>query len=230
VGFSIPINLARTVAIALIEKGEARRGWLGVHGLPLTAADLEREHIDAPGGFRVLRVEKDSPAARAGIPESATIVEVDGRPLRDIGVLHARLAQAGPGGRVKVTYLAKGERSTVEVKVGEEPAYNYGIEVADLTPSQARAAGLRADVQAVVVTRVQDGSVADQRDEANRLLPGDIIVSVSWPGRNYRITSREAFEEVMRMLGERPPPSVQFLVVTKEGYFRVTLELKGERS
>lgn len=230
VGFSIPINLARTIAISLIERGEARRGWLGVHGVPLSAEQLELEKVDDAGGFRVLRVEKDSPAARAGIPPSSTIVEVDGRPLRDVSVLHARLAQAGPGGRVKVTYVAKGERRTVDVEVGEEPAYTIGIEVADLTPAQAQSLGLSARVQGVVVTRIQEGSIADQRDEANRLLPGDVILSVRWPGVGYRITSREDFEQVMEILAERRPQSVEFIVVTKEGPFRVTLGLTEERS
>jgi serine protease Do len=230
VGFSIPINLARTVAISLIERGEARRGWLGIHGIPASAEELERAKIDEAGGFRVLRVEKDSPAARAGIPADATIVEVDGRPLRDVNVLHARLAQAGPGGRVKIAYVAKGERRTVDVEVGEEPDYTIGIEVADLTPAQAQSLGLSARVQGVVVTRIQEGSVADQRDEANRLLPGDVVLSVRWPGVGYRITSREDFEQVMQILAERRPQSVEFIVVTKEGPFRVTLELTEERS
>jgi hypothetical protein len=80
------------------------------------------------------------------------------------------------------------------------------------------------------VTRVQDGSVADRRDEANRLLPGDVIVSVWWPGNRYRVTSREEFEQIMQFLAQRRPQSVEFIVVTKEGPFRVTLELREERS
>jgi S1-C subfamily serine protease len=230
VGFSIPINLARTVAISLIERGEARRGWLGIHGVRASAEQLEVEKIDETGGFRVLRVEKDSPAARAGIPAASTIVEVDGRPLRDVSVLHARLAQAGPGGRVKITFVAKGERRTVDVEVGEEPDYTIGIEVADLTPAQAQSLGLSARVQGVVVTRIQEGSIADQRDEANRLLPGDVVLTVRLRGVGYRVTSREEFEQVMQLLAERRPQSVEFIVVTKEGPFRVTLELTEERS
>jgi len=229
VGFSIPIDLARTVAIGLIERGEARRGWLGVHGVQLTAAELERSKIDSPGGFRVLRVEKDSPAARAGIPAEATLVEVDGRPLRDLNVLQARLAQAGPGGRVKVTYVAGGERRTVDVGVAEEPTYTYGIEVQDLDPTHARSLPPGV-VQGAEVTRIQPGSAADQRDEANRLLPGDVILSVRWPGVSYRISSREDFETVMRILGERPPQAVEFIVATKDGLYRVMLELKEQRS
>lgn len=230
VGFSIPINLARTVAIALIEKGEAPRGWLGVRGVQLSAEALEREKIEATGGFRVMGVEKGSPAARAGIPTDATLVEVDGRPLHDLNVLHARLAQAGPGGHVKITYIASGQRRTVDVDVIEEPVYTYGIEVSDLDAARARALGLPRGAQGVVVTRITEGSVADQRDEANRLLPGDVIVSVGWSAGNYRVTSSEDFENVMRYFSEHPPQAVQFLVATKEGYFRVTLELKGDRS
>ncbi len=230
VGFSIPINLARTVAIGLIETGEARRGWLGVHGVHLSAAELAPLKIDSPGGFRVLRVEKGSPADRAGIPAEATLVEVDGRPLRDLNVLQARLAQAGPGGRVKVTFVAGLERRTVDVDVAEEPTYTYGIEVQDLDLTRARQLGLPPGVQGAEVTRIQPGSVADQRDEANRLLPGDVILQVRWPGVSYRISSREDFETVMRILGERPPQAVLFIVFTKDGYFRVTLELREQRS
>ncbi|HEX5138143.1 MAG TPA: trypsin-like peptidase domain-containing protein [Planctomycetota bacterium] len=230
VGFSIPINLARTVAISLIERGEARRGWLGIHGITASADQLEAEKIDAAGGFRVMQVEKDSPAARAGIPPASTIVEVDGRPLRDISVLHARLAQAGPGGHVKVTYVAKGERRTVDVEVGEEPDYTIGIEVTDLTPTEAKTLGLSPRIQGVVVTRIQEGSAADQRDEANRLLPGDVILSVRWPGVGYRVTSKDDFEQVMQIVAERRPQNVEFIVLTKDGAFRVTLELSEERS
>jgi S1-C subfamily serine protease len=230
VGFSIPINLARTIAISLIEKGEAPHGWLGIQGVPLSADDLQQANIEGAGGFRVVRVEKGSPAAKAGIPVSATILEVDGRPLRDVSVLHARLTQAGPGGHVTITYVADGKRSTVEVGVAEEPDYTFGIEVADLDPERARSLGLPYGVQGVVVTRVQEGSAADQHDEANRLLPGDVILSIRWPGGGYRVSTREDFEAVMHALAERPPQLVQFIVATKEGYFRVTLELREQRS
>jgi serine protease Do len=231
IGFSIPINLARTVAIALIEKGEARRGWLGVQGQQLAAEALERIGLKGPGGFFVQRVEKGSPAERAGIPAEATIVEVDGRPLRDLNILHARLAQAGPGGRVRITYVEKGgRRNSVDVEVAEEPIYNYGIEVADLDAGRARSLGLPTGVQGVVVTRIQEGSLADRGTNENRLLPGDVIVSIAMPGARYRITSKADFDEVLRILGNRPRQTVQFYVATKEGYFRVTIEPKEERS
>jgi S1-C subfamily serine protease len=131
---------------------------------------------------------------------------------------------------VKITYVADGQRRTVDVDVIEEPTYTYGIEVADLDAARVRALGLPRGAQGVVVTRVAEGSVADQRDEANRLLPGDVIVSVGWSAGNYRVTSSEDFENVMRYFADHPPQAVQFLVATKEGYFRVTLELKGDRS
>ena len=51
VGFTIPINLARTVAISLIETGVAKRGWLGVRGIVVSSDSLKREGIRSPGGF-----------------------------------------------------------------------------------------------------------------------------------------------------------------------------------
>jgi hypothetical protein len=77
---------------------------------------------------------------------------------------------------------------------------------------------------------VQEGSVADHKDDTNRLMPGDVIVSVVWPSGRYRVGSKADFETVMRHFGERPPREIQLLVATKEGYFRVLLEIKGERS
>jgi S1-C subfamily serine protease len=230
IGFSIPINLARTVAIALIETGEARRGWLGVRGEQLAGPVLEKHGIDAPGGFRIVAVEKGSPAERAGIPPGATILEVDGRPLRDLNVLHARLAQAGPAGRVKVTYEMNGARRSVDVALAGEPVYTFGIECANLDAARVRSLGLPAGSQGAVVTRIVEGSVAADAGEANRLLPGDVIVAIAWPGGHYRITSAEDFEAVMRAFGDRPPSLVRLTVVTKDGAYYITLQSRGERS
>ncbi|MFI5403604.1 MAG: hypothetical protein ACHQ1G_11760, partial [Planctomycetota bacterium] len=128
------------------------------------------------------------------------------------------------------TYVAQGQRRSVDVDVAEEPVYTYGIEVRDLEAARARTLGLPPGTQGVEVTRIQEGSVADQRDEANRLLPGDVILQVRWAGNGARIESQESFERVMRLLGEWRVPTILFLVATKDGYFRVTLELKEQRS
>ncbi len=229
VGFTIPINLARTVAVSLIETGVAKRGWLGVHGFVVSNDKLKREGIESPaGGFLIKIVEKDSPAQRAGLTEHMIVLKVDGRPINTLNILHARLAQAGPNGEVKLTVRdINGKVRDIDVELAEEPLSTLGIEVKTLDRESRRELGLPADAWGVVVTNIRPESIAAQADEANRLLPGDVIVRIDWPRARRTIRNELAFRKVMEELREDPAPWVQFIIMTKEGYFRVALNIPG---
>jgi len=228
VGFTIPINLARTVAVSLIETGVAKRGWLGVNGVVVNTDALKREGIESPGGFLIRGVEPDSPAQRAGLQENMIVVKVDGRPIQSLNILHARLAQAGPAGDVDLTVqTVDGKVRDVKVTLTEEPLSTYGIEVKTLDREDRRSLGLRADAWGVVVTRIRPESVAAQADEANRLLPGDVIVRIDWWRQRRTIRNEQGFRKVMEELRDNPPPWVQFVILTKEGYFRVAFNIPG---
>ncbi|MHC4549492.1 MAG: trypsin-like peptidase domain-containing protein [Planctomycetota bacterium] len=223
IGFSIPINLARSVAVSLIRTGEAKGGWLGIHGFVVDAEALQREGIRANGGFLIAGVREGSPAARAGLKKRMVVTAVDGRAIKDVNILHARLAQAGPNGEVKLTVQTDKGPRTVAVTLSEEPLYTFGIEVATLDRQRARALGLPANARGVVVTRIQQGSEAEQADQGNRLLPGDVIYRIeTWGGQAW-IETREDFEKVMEVFQARPPSVIGFSILTKEGRFRVTL-------
>jgi serine protease Do len=228
VGFTIPINLARTVAVSLIETGVAKRGWLGISGLVVGTDALKREGIESPGGFLIRSVEPDSPAQRAGLRKNMIVVTVDGRPIKSLNILHARLAQAGPAGNVDLKVQTVGEElRDVKVTLAEEPLSTFGIEVKTLDAEARRELGLRADAWGVVVTRIRPNSVAAQADEANRLLPGDVIVRIDWWRERRTVRNKEAFRKVMAELQDNPPRGVQFVILTKEGYFRVAFNIPG---
>jgi len=228
VGFTIPINLARTVAISLIETGVAKRGWLGVRGVVVSSDTLKREGIESPGGFLIRGVEKDSPAQRAGLQESMIVVKVDGRPLQALNILHARLAQAGPAGKVNLTVrTVDGDTREINVELSEEPLSTFGIEVTTLDREGRRAMGLAADAWGVIVTKIRPDSIAAQVDEANRLLPGDVIVRIDWRRERRTIHNQAAFRKVMEELRDNPPPWVQFVILTKDGYYRVAFNIPG---
>jgi serine protease Do len=228
VGFTIPINLARTVAVSLIESGVAKRGWLGVSGVVVSSDALKREGISSPGGFLIRAVEKDSPARRAGLKENMIVVKVDGRPIKTLNILHARLAQAGSAGRVNLTVrTVDGDLRDVNVELSEEPLSTFGIEAKTLDRESRRSLGLPADAWGIVVTKVRPDSVAAQADEANRLLPGDVIVRIDWRRERRTIRNEAAFRKVMEELRDNPPPWVQFVILTKGGYFRVAFNIPG---
>ena len=87
--------------------------------------------------------------------------------------------------------------------------------------------GLPADAWGVVVTKIRPDSVAARADEANRLLPGDVIVRIDWWRERRTIRNQLAFRKVMEELRDTPPPYVQFVILTKEGYFRVAFAVPG---
>ena len=225
IGYAVPVNLARSVALALIEHGVARRGYLGVSfERVLDARQLEALGIEGQGGVRLRQVVPDSPAARAGLKPGDIITAVDGRPLKDARLFVARLAQAGPGGTVDLIVHRDSERKSVEVTLDEERPVLFGLEVATLDQERAATLRLNPRLSGVVVTRVEEGSAAARAPRSSRILPGDVIVQIDWD-RGYRqITNRDDFEEVMEYFRERPPEQVRFWIVTPEGRFAVVLD------
>jgi len=223
VGFAVPINLARTVAISLIERGVAKRGWLGVQPVFKRPDELRARGIRAQGGFEIGYVQPGSPAEQAGLKSSEIVTQIDGRALTDPRLFNGRLAQAGPGGTVTLrVHNAQGERD-VRIKLGEEPLYSYGIEVDELDESKASALGLPRSTRGVIVSRIRDGSEADSVDSRNRLMPGDVVTEIQWPRGRQAIQSRQDFDRVMSLFAAQQPRAIRFVIRTPEGLFQVVI-------
>jgi S1-C subfamily serine protease len=108
-GLAVPINDAtRRIIGALMREGRVRRAYIGIVGgarpLPPRFASLVRD-----SAVEVVEVVPGSPAARAGLRPEDLIVEVDGRPMSDVGDLQ-RLMDAERIARRVETKLIRGER------------------------------------------------------------------------------------------------------------------------
>lgn len=222
VGFAIPINLARTVAVSLIERGFARRGWLGLSSVAVGREILERLGVEGRGALKVSSVEKDSPAARAGIEPEDLLLSVDGRPAADGEALRARLAAAGPGSTVEISLLRGGKERKVRVQLGEEPLYTFGLEVQDVSDRVAAQVGLPAGTPGVVITEVAPGSPARADPQNQMLFPGDVVVRIDWGSNRMPITSRKDFLEAMQKIPARAG-TVRFWLRVRDGYYPVYL-------
>jgi serine protease Do len=151
------------------------------------APELARSFgLERRRGALVAYVQPDSPGARAGIQEGDVILEFNGRTIMDMHELPRLVANTPPGSEAGVKLIRQGQEHQVQVDVGdipEEPRQvsgdtipgeELGLTVQELRPDMAQALGLR-NMQAIVVTDVEEGSPADEEG----LRPGDLILEVN---------------------------------------------------
>jgi S1-C subfamily serine protease len=115
-GFAIPINQARRVAVELIRTGHSTHavigaainaGW-GGNGAQITGS---KAAVTAGG-----------PAALAGIQPGDVIVRFAGQPVANGNALLDAVRSATPGAKVTVTFLRAGQQDTVTVRLGSAPS------------------------------------------------------------------------------------------------------------
>ena len=96
ISFAIAIDTAQWVIPQLMRHGRVRRGYLGVAGQTV-AIDrrVVRFHaLDQSHGVRVVSVDPQSPAARAGLREGDTVLGIDGIAIESVDALHRVLDES----------------------------------------------------------------------------------------------------------------------------------------
>ncbi|MBI5366589.1 MAG: trypsin-like peptidase domain-containing protein [Planctomycetes bacterium] len=139
IGFAIPINRAKFVMKKLIEGGRVNRGYLGFVGSDVNAnlvdwvnqyyqfdlkdlSDLcKLLRIPEPKGTFVVRVEKKTPAANAGVKEGDLIVAFGGKDVKNYQELRDQIAVAEVGSQVAVRVLRDGKEVDLTVVLGQRP-------------------------------------------------------------------------------------------------------------
>lgn len=96
---------------------------LGVTLAPAHVAVAMRESVGLPAvpALLVLAVGPDGPAGAAGVRAGDLLLRAGGRPLRSIGALYAAIAEAGDGGRLRITLLRGMDEGHVTVRLDREP-------------------------------------------------------------------------------------------------------------
>ena len=92
----VPVNLLKPVLDEMIRTGssrEARRAWLGVNSL------------EQDGRVKVIQVNDESPAAKAGIEAGDIILRINGEAIENLEDFYRRLWRYSPGTEVRLTVL-----------------------------------------------------------------------------------------------------------------------------
>ncbi|MHB8770794.1 MAG: DegQ family serine endoprotease [Syntrophales bacterium] len=186
IGFAIPINMAKEIALQLQEKGHVTRGLIGVNIQDVTPELAKSFGLKESSGALVAQVTPGGPADKAGIEQGDVIVEFDGKPVADSKELPRIVAATPVGKTVTMKVSRDGKEVLCRTTVGEleeqdtakptaAPARApLGLAVQDLTPQFAREHGMKGS-GGVIVTAVEPGSAAAEAS----LRRGDVIREVN---------------------------------------------------
>lgn len=119
--FSIPINTLKSILPQLIERGRVTRGFLGIDTRDADA-DIRGLLKLAPEtrGVLVIRVERSTPASRAGLRKDDLITAIDGQPITSSIQFNRIIAAKLPNAKVAIKILREGREYTLNVEIGEE--------------------------------------------------------------------------------------------------------------
>jgi serine protease Do len=190
VSFAIPIDVARNVEEQLVKTGHVVRGRIGVTIQDVNAQLAESFGLDRPHGALVSSVDKDGPAAHAGVMAGDVILSVAGHPIERYGELSGAIATMKPGQEAALQVWRNGKQQTMNVKIEElkekqtqvaqrntpqernpaEQASALGLTVRPLEPAEKA----RVDTQGSLLVEEVTGPAQDAQVE-----PGDIILGVN---------------------------------------------------
>jgi serine protease Do len=131
--FAIPIDVAARVKDQLLAHGKVTRGRLGVTIQDIDQALAESFGLEAARGALVSQVEKDSPAARAGLEAGDVILKFGGEPIDSSAELPPKVAAVAPGTAVVLEVWHDGKTRKAEVTVGEQKTAQAVGEEAEAT-------------------------------------------------------------------------------------------------
>jgi len=205
IGFAIPTDMAKTVMDSIIKHGKVIRGYLGVSIQNLTPELAKSLGIKATSGALISGVEKDSPAAKAGLKRGDLVIELDGKKVADSTSLRNMVSTNVPGAKTEVKFIRDGSEQTISVTLGEykekkvirKSEYDNvlkGVTIQEITPNLLDKMNIPENLSGVVVT-----DVATESPAADLLQPGDVIQEVN----RAPIQGVQDYDQVVSKIGEK---------------------------
>jgi S1-C subfamily serine protease len=111
VGFSIPINRAKSLLPQLESGAQLAPVWLGISGQELTADVAQAQGLTVQSGVLVVEVVPNSPASNAGMQANDIITAIDGNTIATFDQLNTQISGHKAGDKVRITVVRKGRRA-----------------------------------------------------------------------------------------------------------------------
>jgi serine protease Do len=207
IGFAIPVNLAKKVSKDLMEKGTVVRAYIGILPQEIDSDLRESLKLDKVQGVLVTKVEKDTPAEKAGMKRGDVILEFDNKEIENVAKFRILIANSQIGKEYPVKVIRDNKEKTLKVKLVPRPDSE---EVADASGGSKQSSELGLHVESVngdfasrnninekegaIITKIDPDSPA----ASSQLKVGDIILEIN----QEKIDSVEDFKKATKDLGD----------------------------
>lgn len=121
IGFAIPINIAVQAGKDILEIGRVRRPWLGIYGVTLTRGIASYYSLPVDKGVLIVQVARGGPAARAGLESGDVLLQVDSKPVGDLGDLLREVRMRKVGSEVEVIVARGSQKYSTMIVLQESP-------------------------------------------------------------------------------------------------------------
>jgi len=194
IGFAIPVDRVRQALVDLLDFRTLNHTWLGA-----VLSETCRLGPPVTRTVCVKAVEAESPAATAGLAPDDVVLALDGRAVRSVIDVKARLLEKRVGDVVRFTVRRGTEQKTFPVTLAKAPRKpvrerirdRLGLVVQDLTPELAKQLRLSVRRGLLVAEVVKRGPAA-----AAGIRQGDVIVQAG----SYRLERVEELGSVLERL------------------------------
>jgi serine protease Do len=180
--FAIPIDVALSVKDQIVATGRVSHARLGVAVQELNQTLADSFKLPQPEGALVSSIDRNSPAAKAGLQAGDVILSYNGQTIARSGDLPALVGLAKPGDTAKLEVWRNGRKETLTATLAgssdklaaaspASPAHGkLGVAVRPLSDEERQQAHLRGGLV------VEEAAGAAARSGVE---PGDIIVAVN---------------------------------------------------
>ncbi len=227
IGFAVPVNLAKKVMGDIIEKGKVVRGWLGVYIQNITPELANAMKLKTAKGVIVSKVQKGSPAEKAGLKEEDVILRLNGKEVNNSTGLSTWISSISPKTTITLEVLRDGKLQTIPVKLGElSPGVQQlasgettnsriGLQVSNITNTLAKKYSLPSGLSGVVVTGVKPNTIAADIG----VQEGDVIMKVN----RHAVNNVDDFNNIVGKV--KVGDNVMFYLRRGEGNFFVAFTI-----
>jgi S1-C subfamily serine protease len=121
-GFAIPINVAKTIQLDLIEKGQVtNRPWIGITTIKITRQLARYYGLPTGEGVLVAEVQQNSPAGVADLRKGDIIESLDGKRITDPMQISSSIQKKNVKDKVAVRINRYGRQFDREIELLSRP-------------------------------------------------------------------------------------------------------------